>query len=260
MQGLPAFRCACLLLLAPCSSQAQFIVPSQGTDGWSRDVTELSLYAEWDFFQSPGGPNAPQAQTVVGNLPGDAPAFDAFDSNAESSGSQIISSGNIYTFGGINMPLTIAPGFGLGYGFRTVVLYQVQTLGFEPDVDTFTLNGRFLPNEVVELERKDAVSVFGGADVTNLVRFELPRNDLSHEVFFEAESTSMSFDRVTIDTFTEEMICPVDVSLDGKSDFFDLIRLLEDIDSDDGDWNADNATDASDVSNFLAALDQGCQS
>ena len=247
------------IALASPAATAQFLVPNLTDDGWDRGITPLSTYAEWDFFDSPTGPNAPGVQSVVGTLPEDAPEFDAFDANAPTSGSFITGGGNIYTFSGINTPVVISPGFGLGYGFKTTAIVQVRTLGVEPDQETFVLNSRRRPIEIIELDRTDVGGGFGGTQLDTLVRFEFARNDLAHEVLFEAESTSLSFDKAAIDTFVEPMDCPVDLDLNDAVDFFDVLEFLKDVDADDGDWNTDGETNAEDIVECITEAEAGCE-
>ena len=254
MPSLHRFMCLTCGVAAS-SAYGQFVTPD--AYGWQRGVSPLSTFAEWEFFSSPVGPNAPGTDIVVGTLPQDAPAFNAFDANPLS-GSFITSGGNIYSFSGVVSPETTSPGFDLGYGFRTNVLFQVQTLGVTPNNDSFVLNGRREPAEVVILDIGDNGGPFGGLTATTLVRFEFARNDLEHTVFFEASSTSLSFDRVLVDTFTEAMDCAVDLDLSGEVDFFDTIEFLKDVDAVDGDWNGDGATTSSDTQDFVAAADAGC--
>ncbi|MEM1186770.1 MAG: hypothetical protein AAGI53_17430 [Planctomycetota bacterium] len=255
---MPSFqRLVCLTCgVFVSTAYAQFQTPS--AYGWERGVSDMSTFAEWEFFSSPAGPNSPGTNTVVGDLPEDAPAFNAFDFAFETSGSFITSGGNIYSFSGIVSPETTSPGFAMGYGYKTSVLFQVQTLGVEPDPESFVLNGRREPIEVVEIATGDVGGPFGGLDVTTLVRFEFARNDLANSVFFEAIGTSLSFDQALIDTFTEPMDCSVDLDLSGSVDFFDTIEILKDVDALDGDWNGDGSTTPADTLDFVAAVETGC--
>ena len=100
---------------------------------------------------------------------------------------------------------------------------------------------------------------FGGTQLDTLVRFEFARNDLAHEVLFEAESTSLSFDKAAIDTFVEPMDCPVDLDLNDAVDFFDVLEFLKDVDADDGDWNTDGETNAEDIVECITEAEAGCE-
>ena len=97
---------------------AQFVEPDGSNYPWIRSETPNSLYAQWERFSSPSGPNAPDVESFVGGvLPPEAIAFDAFDAAWETSGSFITSGGNIYSFSAPIEPQISFPGFGLGDGF-----------------------------------------------------------------------------------------------------------------------------------------------
>ena len=190
-----------LLAALASSSSAAFIVPDTAAYAWDRGLTAQSTYAEWDVFSSPAGPNAPDVGSFVGGvLPAGAPAFNAFDAN-EGSGSFITGGGNIYSFSGIVSPRIEFGGFGLGDAYQTTVLLQVRTLGTEIDQATVRLNGTIAASSVVELAR-DSLGGFGGAQVDTLFRFDLTGNLGSYTIDFDALGTSLSLDRVAIDTFT----------------------------------------------------------
>jgi len=183
------------------SASADFIAPDTATYGWDRGVTPLSTYAEWDVFTSPAGPNAPDVGSFVGGtLPSSAAAFSVFDSN-EGSGSFITGGGNIYSFGGVVSPQIEFGGFDLGSGYLTTVLLQVRTLGTEIDQSTLLLNGSIAATSATELDRV-ALGGFGGFQVDTLFEFNLSGNVDSYVINFDALGSSLSLDRVAIDTFT----------------------------------------------------------
>lgn len=184
------------------SASADFIVPDTGTYGWDRGSSAFSTYAEWDVFASPAGPNAPDVGSFVGGtLPGSAADFNVFDAGAPDSGSFITSGGNIYSFSGVVSPQIEFGGFGIGPGNFTTVLLQVRTLGNEVDMDTVRLNETIAPDEIVELDRV-TLGGFGGVQVDTLFTFQLDGNLDSYTINFDALGSSMSLDRVALDTFT----------------------------------------------------------
>lgn len=258
MAPLQRLVCVCASVGVASIASGQYVTPTTADDGWDRGVTPFSTFADWDFFSSPFGPNAPQAETVVGTIPVGAPSFDAFDLSAATSGSFISSGGNIYSFGGVITPETVSPGFGLGYGHKTTVIFQTQTLGSEPDNASFLVNNRWEASEVVILDEDDFGGAFGGIRRITLARFEFARNDLEHSVFFSAASTSLSFDRGIIDTFTEPLPCAVDLDLNDEVDFFDTLEFLKDIDAGSADWNEDGDTTSADFVDFVTAAEAGC--
>lgn len=183
------------------SASADFVVPDTATYGWDRGVTAQSTYAEWDVFTAPAGPNAPDVGSYTGGtLPSTAADFNVFDSN-ESSGSFITSGGNIYSFSGVVSPQIEFGGFDLGAGQVTTVLLQVRTLGIEIDQSTLLLNDSIAPSSTTELDRVE-LGGFGGFQVDTLFEFNLTGNLDAYAINFDALGTSLSLDRVAVDTFT----------------------------------------------------------
>lgn len=190
------------LVLAGTALQASaaFVVPNGVNYAWTRGTTAKSSWAEWNVFTSVGGPNSPDVGTFIGGaFPETAPAFNVFDSNS-SSGSFITSGGNIYSFSGVISPQIEFGNFGFGTSYNTTILIQVRTLGNELNASSVTLNGSIAPVETTELARS-TLGGFGGFEVDTLFRFELTENLGSYVVDFDAQTTSMSLDRVAIDTY-----------------------------------------------------------
>lgn len=205
------------------SASAEFITPDAGTFGWERGTSGLSTYAEWNFFTSSTGPNAPDVGSFLGGtLAVGAAAFNVFDANALESGSFVTGGGNIYSPSGILGPQIEFGGFGLGDGYVTTVLLQIRTLGTELDFDTLSINGTTAPTAIVELERIP-LGGFGGAQVDTLVRFDLVGNLASYVITGQALESSLSLDRVAIDTFTT-VPAPGAFALLGLGGLFSLPR------------------------------------
>jgi hypothetical protein len=217
-------------------TSAEFVVPDGSNFAWTRGVTQLSLYTEWNVFTSTAGPNSPDVGSYIGgSLPPRAPAFNAFDADWASSGSFITGGGNIYSIAGIISPHIEFGGFDLGSAYNTTVLMQLRTQGTEFNPATVSLNGAIAPIETTELYR-EPLGGFGGFIVDTLFRFEVTGNLDSYVITFDATEGSMSLDRIAIDTFTSiaSAPCPADMvdsrtfqpPPDGVVDGADLAFLL----------------------------------
>ena len=240
---------------------AQFVEPDGSNYPWVRGSTANSLYAQWERFTSPSGPNAPDVGSFVGGtLPPEALAFAAFDAAWQTSGSFITSGGNIYSFSGIVEPQVNIPGFGLGDGFDTPILVQFRTQGVEADYDNILLNGVIEPVEVTELFRDTIGGPFGGALVDFLVRFEVEGNATAYDVTFAAASSSLSLDRVAVDAFAFAVACDADLDGDGSLTVFDFLEFQNLFASGDlaADFNGDGSLDLFDFLAFQNAFDTGC--
>lgn len=245
-------------LWATAGAQTGFRSPTEASDGWTRGATSGSLFAAWELFGSPFGPNAPDAGLWLGGvLPPDAAAFDLYD-EAAASGSFITSSGNIYSFNGILTPVLTFPGFGGGDGFRTTVLVQVRTLGNELDPSTATLDGE--PAVFTEeLFREPFLGSFGGFTVERVYRFELT-GDASGRVFrVVAGDLSVSLDRLELDVFVEAS-CAADLTGDGVANIFDILRFFDLFGAGDAsaDLAADGSLDIFDILAFFEVFGAGC--
>jgi len=258
------FACVAVAGVAALSSPslADFIVPDGTTLPWVRGETPNSLYAQWEVFSSPSGPNAPDVGVFVGgDLPPAAPGFDAYDAAWETSGSFITSGGNIYSFSAPIEPRVELPGFGLGGGFNTTVVLQVRTLGSEPDLDSFLLNGSIEPVEVTELFRDDlGGGPFGGTLLDTLVRFEVQGDLSAYDIDFVAAASSMSLDRVAIDAYASSAPCAADLDGDGELTLFDFLAFQNAFDAGDpiADFDGDGAFTLFDFLAFQNDFDAGC--
>lgn len=190
---IPTPWVACLAIgCAGSAARAEFVTPN--VYGWSRGSAN-STYFAWDIFQSPSGPNPPD----VGQWPVALPPSWTQPSVAESSGASFITGGgNIYSF---STPLDVevnVPNYGRGSDWTTTILVQVRTQGNELDYERMRVGSRRWV-ERVELDRQ-VLGGFGGYLVDTLLRFEAPGNDTDYLLEFEAAASSMSLDRLTIDT------------------------------------------------------------
>src|SRR5690349_5233913 len=110
--------------------RADFVAPAfRG----SADTT----YQEWDVFASPDGPNAPDVADVNAN--GTADLYDFNPSTGDTDGVFVLGSGNLYSFSGTPHMHADIPGFNLGAGYETTIVFQLRNLGTEVDLSTVTL-------------------------------------------------------------------------------------------------------------------------
>lgn len=199
--------------VVPTIAHADFITPAN----WTRGAA-YTTYHEWDFFNSPAGPNAPDVpgkfptgQTWTSPSPG-SPTPNAFDTSGNSF---VTGGGNIYSFSGITNIKVDVPDYKLGADYLTTVLLQVRTLGTEP-----VLTGEFAPRLTItgssdkiyaydsgELARVSLGGSFGGDQVDRAFVFHVPDNGGSYRIEFDSAGSSMSLDRVSVDAIvTRESI------------------------------------------------------
>lgn len=190
-------------LVAVAPAVADFTVPDGLNYPWTRGATANSAYAEWDRFTSPTGPSAPDVGQFDTGLGLGAPAWDVYDTSGTSF---ITGGGNIYSFSAPTNIHAVIPGYDLGGSHATTVLFQLRTQGTEVDPASVNIGG-ILPVETAELHR-ESLGGFGGYLVDTLFRFELTGSALSYGLRFDALESSMSTDRVAIDTFTTLVPAP----------------------------------------------------
>ncbi|MEM7754091.1 MAG: hypothetical protein AAF297_00480 [Planctomycetota bacterium] len=199
-------RLAALLsaLTAAHAAHAAFVLPT--AFGWDRGDSG-SAHFQWDSFEDPSGGNFPDG----GQFPTDLPNNWATPDVVELSGASFITSGgNIYSFSVATSFEVTLPNYGLEGEDRlyagseeamsTSVLVQIRTLGSEVDTTSPRI-GNFAPSERIELEREILGGEFGGVQVDTLFRFDLPGNLDVYTLTFNAAASSMSLDRLSIDTF-----------------------------------------------------------
>ena len=180
------------------TARAEFVVPDGVLTAWVRGASPGSAFAQWESFVSPAGPNAPEVGAFAGGvLSPAAPSWNVADRNPFSF---VTGSGNLYSFNGVIAPRIDVPGFGAGAGTRTTVLLQVRVQGTEVDPATVRI-GDAAAVEVRELLRQPLGGP-GGFTVETLYRFELPGSGDGYRVEFAAFGSSMSLDRLAVDTYT----------------------------------------------------------
>lgn len=194
------------LAIGTASAQASFVVPTTATYGWDRpsDVavatSTLTTYQQWDVFTTPAGPNAPDVGNINPNGTGNV-----YDTSGMSF---ITSGGNIYSPTGILQTKADIPSFGLGASHGTHVLFQVRTQGTELAYEDVRLVYQddqapqtHYPITRQELNRQ-ALGGFGGTLVDTLFLFQIPYSPAMFRIEFPAAGTSMSADRIAVDTWT----------------------------------------------------------
>lgn len=164
-----------------------------------------STYQEWNTFTSAlGGINVPDVASsnpnglasLVQSIPG---AFVTSGGNVYSPGSQV--SFNIEV-----------PDYGLGASFLTTAILQIRTQGTLPNVSGAMFNG-LLPDST-EMLSETPLGGFGGF----LRDWRIQWNGVSgnaglNSIVFSSVETSMSLDRIAVDTITSPVPEPTSLSL-----------------------------------------------
>ncbi|MGP1272763.1 MAG: GC-type dockerin domain-anchored protein [Phycisphaerales bacterium] len=223
--------------------------------GWER-TDAMATHHEWDDFVSASGDNAPDIAASPAVVPGSATQPTVVET---SGGAFLTTTGNIYSINAIVSFLVEVPTF-TEPGGTTEVLLQTRTQGREIDPLTITANG-VAPVEVVELYRLvlGPDDIFGGSLVDALWRFEVP-NASSVTIEFEAEDTSMSLDRLSVDTVAREASCRADLNGNGVADPGDFTAWVAAYNASDpaADQNGDGLVNPSDFSAWVANFNLGC--
>ncbi|GAB5495075.1 MAG: hypothetical protein Phyf2KO_01550 [Phycisphaerales bacterium] len=257
MPTLPRFAPAAAVLLIATPARAQnFVTPSDGY-GWTRGDASSSYFA-WDDFSTGNGPNSPD----IDAFPNPLPAGWVEPTVTETTGTAFVTStGNLYSFGATPLEFeVVVPGEPVAGGTMTVLL-QTNTQGREVEPTTIVCDGA-APVEVVELYREflGPDGIGGGSLVVKLWRFEVPA-DGAAVITFEADGESMSLDKVSVDTFSEESNdCVADVNGDGAltpTDFTAWINAYNNADA-GCDQNDDGSCTPTDFTAWITNYNNGC--
>jgi hypothetical protein len=189
----------CTLLVVgaiPCLCWADFLVPEfRGAP--------LSTYQQWQIFTTTSGPNFPDFADQNPN--GTATLIET------TGGAFVTSGGNIYSFAVATHFVVVIPDFDLGPQASSRFVVQIRTLGTTVDLSSVSMNG--IIAESAELLYEEPLGGFGG--VLRDWKFEwvglsgnLPMNVLE----FSAEGSSMSLDRLAVDTLASENTAPIFVA------------------------------------------------
>ncbi|PHQ79570.1 MAG: hypothetical protein COB69_07675 [Phycisphaera sp.] len=174
-------------------------------------------------------------------------------------GAFLTSTGNIYSIENILEFEIVTPSEPISGGMTTV-LVQTRTQGREIEPATMLCDGS-APVETVELYRlflgPDGIG--GGSIVETLWRFEVPADGTSI-VTFTANGESLSFDHVSVDSFSEEISCLADVNGDGSvtpTDFTAWIAAFN-TSAPGCDQNGDGQCTPTDFTAWIANYNNGC--
>ncbi|MEX0937401.1 MAG: hypothetical protein WDZ59_06035 [Pirellulales bacterium] len=203
-----------LAMTAP--ARAEFVIPDGSTAPfaeWSRGDAN-SVYAEWDVFTVPYGEpgNAPD----VGSSPtGGSPSGEAARLIGHEETAFLSGGGNIYSFAAPTDFTANVSGHNNGANWDTRVVAQVRTLGSPLDLNSVQLTYNDGSNDIplmaaqyAELSRVP-LGGFGGDLVDHMFVFDIGGfNPSSVQFDFTAESSSMSLDRLAVDTYA--FAAPVD--------------------------------------------------
>jgi hypothetical protein len=188
--------------LAPLA-RADFMTP----DVWNRGDAHTT-YQQWETFASPTGPNPPNAPPTV---PGAAFNPNGSANVVDGSGASFVTGGgNIYSPTAVVRIDATVPEYARGAAYYTTVLLQTRTQGAEATytgVDGMRLTyfdgsstHTIYPAAASELFRQTLGGGFGGELVDYAAVFHVPYSPglLTFEI--DAAGTSMSFDRLAVDT------------------------------------------------------------
>ena len=204
------------------SASAAFIDPPD----WDRPSSDaeaqggLNTYQEWDVFESPAGPNDPDVAEVNPNA-GAGPNAGKANLYDTSGQSFVPGSGNIYSPTAATLLDADIPGFGLGGGYETAVMFQLRTQGSEVNYGTvrLTYNDGVADRTIGYTDRDElervALGGFGGSRVDTLFQFLVPFSPSTFKIEFDAAGSSMSTDRVAVDTNTVAVPEPASLGLVG---------------------------------------------
>lgn len=243
---------ACLFGAAHTGGQG-FVEPSGF--GWERS-DPTATHHEWDDFVSASGDNPPDVAASPAIVPGSA----VVPNLIETTGTAFrTTTGNIYSITSIIEFELVVPTFQTSGG-TTEVLLQTRTLGREVDPATILADG-LPPVESIELFREflGPDTQFGGSLVYALWRFEVPSTD-AVTIVFAAEDTSLSLDKLSVDTVGREADCLADVNGNGVTDPGDFTAWIAayNTGSPAADQNGDGIVNPGDFTAWVANYNMGC--
>lgn len=161
-----------------------FVAPS-----YRGDVN--TTYQEWNIFTSATAGNLPDVASS--NLNGTAALTELTGLGFVTSG------GNIYSFSGATSFTVDVPDFDLGGGYLTNAVVQIRTQGTPVDTASFLFNG--MTADSATLLYEEALGGFGGSlQDWQFVFSGFAGNLPLDTVTFQASGSSMSLDRISIDT------------------------------------------------------------
>lgn len=237
------------------------------TENWSRGDAG-GTYAEWNSFDSPEGPNPPDAGYV-------GFADSAAANVALANGSAFITStGNIYSTSGATAFDVTLPGAGTASVGASYLVAQINTLGSELDPNSLRLSyddgdQQLTPLGSMETHRL-TLGGFGGDEVTTLYWWELSAvSPAEYQLQFSATDAHMSLAELVIDAYSLEGAGPPRGDYDGNGvvdgNDFAAWRSEYGMDHDGGlgaastaaDGNGDGTVDAIDYAIWREQLTAG---
>lgn len=264
----------CSWLCGASAARADFVTPAAASNGpWQRPTTlaqattSHTTFQQWDVFST-----ANQNEVNYPNVPGvgvnvDGPPLNPAGSAtiAETTGVAFLTGGNIYSFSAPTSFRLETPNSNLGASASTKVLLQIRTRGSTPDFSSFTFNEVALTMlagySYAELFREEISGGFGGTTIDHKLEFIVPGSRALDTVRFSASASSMSLDRVSLDTIALASSPPIpgDFDRDGAVDQDDYALWRTQFGatvtpSSGADANGDGAVDAIDYTVWRDAL------
>ncbi len=205
--GGSLFITGCLLFAQ--TAVAAFVSPS----GWTRSDAS-STYQEWDKFSSPAGPNAPNSPNVPAGAVVDAAPFNPNGAAnvIDSSGASFVTSGgNIYSPSAIIDIDVQVPNYNAGAALWTTIILQTRTQGSLLDLNSIRIehnSNTYTPVEQ-QLMFQQNLGGFGGVLQDRWFEFHLPGNAASYTIQFAGAESSVSLDKVAVDTIWTAAASPI---------------------------------------------------
>lgn len=186
-----------------------FVSPS----AWSRDNCDYCTYQEWERFADhlPAPPLSPPDAGGPWSDPPLPPTQDVHDSSGLSF---LTGGGNIYSFSGPTDLHVLVPGHAVGNSGWTTLVLQTTTLGTPVDLSSVRVvvdNQSYTPADQALL-RTIPLGGFGGEQQDRWFEFHVPGNAGSYELRFNALGSSMSLDKVAVDTIWTAAAAPIDLA------------------------------------------------
>jgi hypothetical protein len=181
-----------------------FIAPN-GTTSPFEDWTlgdANSVHAQWEVFTD--------AYSTPGNLPDVAGSYPASGSPSgaasvvigNTSSAFLTGGGNIYSFAAPTSFTVTVPNYGLGAGWNTRFVAQIQNQGSLLDLSSVLLSYDG-GNQLLPVDYAD--ELVGTPVPENLFAWDLAGfNPSTFTLTFKASSSSMSLDAIAVDTFTQQ--------------------------------------------------------
>jgi hypothetical protein len=191
------------------------------TAPWIRPATTLdasstfTTFQAWDVFTNGNinvnnPPSAPGANSNSPPFVEDAAHNGAGTAQIrETTGTAFLTGGgNIYSFSAVTKFALDIPNYAQGAGFNTNYLLQIRSLGTGLDtnpasLDAIKINGigiDTLPNFSFQTLENIALGGMGGSQTDYKFEFTLPGNSALDTITFASAGSSMSLDRVSLDT------------------------------------------------------------